>query len=146
MEEFEGLVDLDVRGQQEDRHLWSVSTDGAGGLEALGLMPRWHPDVHDGQVRSEAVDEIEQSVGVVGLSDDIEPRPLQQAGDALAQEDIVIGQHDPGRRSAHGAEFLTATRFTSPLSVLPTDRSTAGSGEVGASTFDGWAGRRSVTV
>ena len=35
------------------------------------------------------------SVGVAGLTDHLETRPVQQAGQALAEQDVVIGDDDP---------------------------------------------------
>ena len=45
----------------------------------------------------------EQFGAVPGLADDLESRPFEQAGQALAEQDIVIGQHDPGCGRLSGA-------------------------------------------
>jgi hypothetical protein len=39
--------------------------------------------------------------GVAGLTDDLQPGALQQAGQALAQQDVVIGQHYPYAARIH---------------------------------------------
>ena len=41
----------------------------------------------------------EQLVGVARLADDLEARILEQAGDALAEQHRVVGDHDPQARA-----------------------------------------------
>ena len=38
---------------------------------------------------------VEQLGGVAALADDLEAGALEQAGQALAEEDVVVGQHHP---------------------------------------------------
>ena len=59
-------------------------------------LPRWHPDVNDRQLRLGRTDQGEQSGLVPCLADNVESRTVEQAGEAFAQQDIVIGEHDPG--------------------------------------------------
>ncbi len=63
-------------------------------------LPRWHPDVDDRQFRLGRTDQGEQSGSIPGLADDVEPRTIEQAGEAFTQQDIVVGEHDPGRALA----------------------------------------------
>ena len=56
-----------------------------------------HLDVDDrdvGTMRTRAAQEV---VGVAGLRDDVEARTLQDADDPLAEEDVVLADHDPNR-------------------------------------------------
>jgi hypothetical protein len=40
-------------------------------------------------------DQGEQPGSVPRLAGDVEPRTVEQAGEAFAQQDIVVGEHDP---------------------------------------------------
>ena len=58
---------------------------------------------------------VDQLGGVAGLADDLEARTLEQAGQTLAQEDVVVGQHDPGRASCSWQRLWgTVTRWAHP--------------------------------
>jgi hypothetical protein len=39
------------------------------------------------------------------LADDIEPGTVEQAGEAFTQQDVVVGEHDPGRAPALRCRF-----------------------------------------
>jgi hypothetical protein len=52
---------------------------------------RWHPDIDDCQLRAMFADQIQQFRGVTCLPDDLEARSLEQAGQAFAEQDVVIG-------------------------------------------------------
>src|SRR6266542_4465238 len=55
-------------------------------------------------------DELEELVRVAGLADHLKTRPLQHAGDALAQKDVVVGHDDAtadGRLRFHDRLNLT---------------------------------------
>ena len=50
-------------------------------------------------------DELEQLGGVPALAHDLEARPLEQARQTLAEEDVVVG-HDHARRArGHGGDY-----------------------------------------
>jgi hypothetical protein len=63
---------------------------------ALGGMRRRHPDVDDRQLRPGRTDQGEQSGLIPRLADDVEPGTVEQAGETFTQQDIVVGEHDPG--------------------------------------------------
>ena len=66
------------------------------GLDALVAAGGRHPDVGDDHVRRAALDDIEQLRQVPGHPDQLEVLiGRDQAGHALPQEDVVLGQRDP---------------------------------------------------
>ncbi len=53
--------------------------------------------------------ELQQLVGVAGLGDDLYASPFKEAREALAEQDIVVGEHHACRRrcrSRFGARWL----------------------------------------
>ena len=60
-------------------------------------MPGWHPDVDNDEIRALRPDQGNQAVRVPGLAGDLESRPFQQPRHALAQQHVVLGQHNPHR-------------------------------------------------
>jgi hypothetical protein len=54
-----------------------------------------HADVDNGQVGAVGVDGRDQAGAVADLGDDLDPAVGQQPGQALAQQDGVLGDHDP---------------------------------------------------
>ena len=64
------------------------------GAQALVGVGRRHPDVDDRDVGLVGADLAQQVLGVAGLAGDLEARLLEQAGEALAQEDGVVGDDD----------------------------------------------------
>ena len=69
-------------------------------------MVRGHPDVDDHHVGSLRADELEQLGRVARLADDVEPRPLEQARQALAEQDVVVRKRDPDRGRLHRYEAI----------------------------------------
>src|SRR4029077_2016419 len=53
-----------------------------------------HPDVHDGKIGLELLDKTQQLAGRPGATDDVHTFPFEQAGKALSEKDVVVGQHD----------------------------------------------------
>ena len=88
-------VHLDVGREHEDRDLRELGADRLRRLEPLGRVRRRHPDVEHHQVRRARADEPQQLRRVSCQTGDFERRPSEQAGDALAQQDIVVGDHHP---------------------------------------------------
>ena len=74
VQQVECLVDLDMGGEQDDRHPGKVGTYDSGCLESLGPVAGRHADVDDCQVRRETAHEIEELDSIAGLPDDGEPR------------------------------------------------------------------------
>jgi hypothetical protein len=65
-----------------------------------------HPDVHHGEVGAVLANLREQRLGVIDLPDHLEAGALEQAGNALPQEDVVVGyDHSDG---VHGCADSTA--------------------------------------
>jgi hypothetical protein len=57
-----------------------------------------HPDVDDDEVGLVLADELEEPVGVCGLTDNVEAGPVEQAREAFAQQDVVVCDDDPAAR------------------------------------------------
>src|SRR5262245_59751065 len=74
------------------------------GDEALVGVVRRHADVDDRDVGFVAANLEQQVVGRRGLADDLEPRSLEQARDALAHQDRVLGDDDPQRLAVGHAQ------------------------------------------
>ena len=72
-----------------------LRADHPRGLQALGGLRRRHPDVDDSQVGPGRTDQGEQPGSVPRLAGDVEPGTVEQAGETFAQQDIVVGEHDP---------------------------------------------------
>jgi hypothetical protein len=83
-----------VRREHEDAGLGELLADGARGLQSLRLVRGRHADVDQDEVWLVLADEGEELLGVAGLPHNLEARPLEQAGEALAEEDVVIGECD----------------------------------------------------
>jgi hypothetical protein len=88
---------LDVRGQHDDRRSGQFFADYLCRLQALGGVGRWHSDVDNRQIRTDRTDQGEEFYPVPDLADDVETETVKQAGQAFAQQDVVVGEHDPGR-------------------------------------------------
>jgi hypothetical protein len=54
-------------------------------------VARRHPDVDDRQFRPDRTDQFEQFRAISCLAGDLVTRAVEQAGQALAQQDIVVG-------------------------------------------------------
>ena len=68
-----------------------------GRAQSLVGVRRRHPDVDDRDVRLDALDQLEQSLGVGGEPDDFKAGFVEQSGETFAQDHRVVGQ-----RYAHG--------------------------------------------
>src|SRR5262249_56507583 len=95
-EQVDRRLDLDVRRQQQDPDLRGLGADRAGRLEAFPALRRGHADVDDDKVRARFSHELRERVGIADGPDDLEPFTVEQARDPLAQEDVVLGDDDPG--------------------------------------------------
>jgi hypothetical protein len=77
-----------------------------GGVQSFGGVRRRHPDVQHDQVGRQVADQRENPRAVAGLPDDLKPRPLEQAGQPLAEEDVVLRQKD----ARYGRTLVVALR------------------------------------
>ena len=89
------MLDLDVRGEDEDRDLRQLVADRPRRLEPLGRMGRRHPDVDDRNLRLLPSHELDQAVGVARLADDVVAALPQQRGETLAKQHVVVGDRHP---------------------------------------------------
>ncbi len=69
-----------------------LGADGLGGFEPFEGVGRWHPNVDDDDVGLLLADQGEEFDRVSGLADHVEAGFAQQGGDALAEQDGVIGE------------------------------------------------------
>ena len=76
-------------------------TIGVSGRAASDLPARLdtghdrHPDVHQDEVRLQAIDQVDGFATIRGEADDLMSPRLQQRRDPVPEEGMVIGQHDP---------------------------------------------------
>ena len=88
------MLDLDMRGKDEDGDVREFRANLAGCLKAFGRVSRRHPDVHDHQFGLPLADEREQQSRVCGLPYDVKARAFKQARETLAQQDVVVCEGD----------------------------------------------------
>jgi len=53
---------------------------------------RRHPDIYYRQVRLLLADQPQEPIGAAGLADDLHARAVPQAGQPLAQQDVIVSQ------------------------------------------------------
>ncbi|MBV9449910.1 MAG: hypothetical protein JO345_28865 [Streptosporangiaceae bacterium] len=104
-QEVHRMLDLHVRGQDEDGDAGEIQADLASRVETLGGMAGRHPDVHDHQFGPLITDKREQLRGIPALPDDLEPRAVQQARETLAQQDVIVSQRDPDGDLGHAYDY-----------------------------------------
>ena len=91
------MLDLHMRREQQDGDIGELLADYPRRIEPLGAM-RWrHPNVGHHQLRRALANEREQLPTVTGLPHHIEPRTVQQTGQTLPKQQIVIGHQHPHR-------------------------------------------------
>ena len=84
-----------MRGQHHYADLRVVAANRQRGLESLGRVVWGHANVNQRQVRPQLTHEVKEARRIAGLADHIEARALEQAGQPLAQEHVVLGHDDP---------------------------------------------------
>ena len=89
-----GVLDLDMRGKDKDGDVRKFRTNLASRVKAFGGVTGRHPDVHDHQFRPLLAHKRQQQRRVCALPYDVEARPLEQARDSFAQQDVVVCQRD----------------------------------------------------
>ena len=96
---------LDVGGQRDDGGVGKLLAYRLGSFETLARVRGRHADVDDHEVGPELTDQREQLRGVPGLTHHVETGTLEQAGEALTQENLVVRHHDSGRACAHSHDY-----------------------------------------
>ena len=100
-------------GEHEHADLGMAAADLLGGQQAVVAVVGRHADVDDRDVGPARLHHAQQGVRVAAASRDLEAGVLQQAGEALSQEHLVVGDHE-----AHGS---SARRWwASAVNVPPT--------------------------
>src|SRR5215213_10827873 len=99
-EQVAGVALLDVLGEDQDGRPGGPLADLQGGPQALVGVGGGHADVDHGQVGTVGVNGRDQAGAVADLGHDLDPAVGQQPGQALAQQDGVLGDHDPHGSSA----------------------------------------------
>src|SRR5699024_481832 len=103
---------LDVLAEHQHPHIRILLPDERGGADALVREGRRHAHVDDGEVGGERGDRAQQPVGLGDGADDLMSGVREQSGDALPEQDVVLGDHD-----AHGT---SATIVVGPPAGLVT--------------------------
>ena len=88
----------------------SIADRATGVLSQGNIAPPLRAMWHDArgenhEIGSELAHELDQPHRVPGLADHFEPGTLEQSCETLAQEDLVVRQHDPRRARAHGNDY-----------------------------------------
>ena len=90
--------ELHVLGQHQDGDLGVVATDVEGRLHPLVGVGGREPDVDDGDVGREAADLGQQLRRRAALGGHLEACVGEQPGEAVAQQDAVLGDGHPQHR------------------------------------------------
>src|SRR6185312_2831954 len=98
-------VHLHVRGECDDGGIWKLLADRLCSLEPLGRVRGRHANVDDHEVGPKLAHHLDQLGRVPALTLHLETGALEQAGETLAHENLVVRQHDPGRARAHGNNY-----------------------------------------
>jgi hypothetical protein len=99
------LLELDVRGENEDCGLRQLLADHAGGIETFARVAGRHPDVDDRELGSMLADELDELGSVSALTRDFETGAFEQTGHALTEEDVVVCQDDSRPARAHSHDY-----------------------------------------
>ena len=100
-EQVHRVLDHGVRGQDQDGDVRELGPDHTGRVEPLGGMIRRHPDIHDGQFRLMLPDQRDELRPITASADHDKTGLFEQAGQALPEEDVVVGQCDPDAGFGH---------------------------------------------
>jgi len=88
------VLHLDVCREDQERRLGELFANRPGCLESLRPMGGRHADIHDRESGLLLFDQPHQFRGVTRLADDLVPAPLEQAGEALAHQHVIVGDDD----------------------------------------------------
>src|SRR5882757_14302 len=112
-----------MAGQDQDRGLGELLTHYPGRLESFDSVGRRHSDIDHHQLRDRLTDQLEELGAVACLAHNVEPGATEQAGHALAQQDVVLAQNHPRPSHLRGATGLWARAGP----VVPTGKNSSGS-------------------
>src|SRR4051812_10370381 len=112
--EPDGARQLDVLREHEHAHVRVCGADPARRADPLVGERRRHADVDDRQVRLVLAHRAAQAVGVVHGGGDLVPGVLEQAGQPVAKQRLVLCDH-----YSHGSSAVTTVP---PPTALPTRR------------------------
>ena len=97
VEEPERILGLDVLREHEEADVFEARPDLRGGPQALVGERRRKTDVDEDGIGLLALDDVEQLARGLGLPDELEPRAAEEAPQALADEQRVLGDGEPQR-------------------------------------------------
>ncbi len=95
-----------------------LRADRLRGPKPFDGVGRWHPDVHDRDIRMVITGRLEQAHRVADLRYDVETRVHEQARDAFAHEHRIVGEDEPERHSQSTSARIAAPE-TSSLGMKP---------------------------
>jgi hypothetical protein len=95
--QFDRVLGVHKGRQHHDAGLRELLADRHGRREPFGRLTGWHPDVDHGKVGPLGADQGHEAARLPGLADNLESRPFQQPRYGLAQQHVVVSQHDPHR-------------------------------------------------
>ena len=137
-EERQRVLRLDDLREQEHGGLRAEGADLARGPRPFVRVRGRHAHVDQRDVRPLAGDGVEERAGVAELRCDLEAAVCQDVGQALPQQDGVLGDHDP-----HGITASTRVPPPERLSTVsrPPSASTRSASRAGPSRLPAWRRR-----
>lgn len=109
------VLDLDVRGEQQDRDVRKLLPDRARRLQPLLGVRLRHPDVYDDQIRGVRSYEVKEFLGVAGLTGHGKAGALEKARQARTQKHIVVRDDDPHPAPGGALSALSHVSACPPL-------------------------------
>jgi hypothetical protein len=107
-QQVQRVLHLDMCRKDQDRGLRELSTDRARRVQALGGVARRHPDVHDDKVGPPVANQRDELRGISALAYDVKAGALEQARQALAEQDVVVRKRNPGAVHGHYHDYRPA--------------------------------------
>ena len=99
------MLEFDVCGEDQDRGLWELLADHACRVEALGGVRGRHPNIDHSELGSLLANGGDQLRTVPALTHDVEAGSLEEAREALAEENFVVREHNPCPARGHGHHY-----------------------------------------
>ena len=120
-EQVHRTVDLDMRGEHEDADRRKFCADRLRGIETLGRMGRGHANVQHDQLWKALANQRHQLGHIAHQSHNLKSRRFEEAGNALAQEDIVVcdDHSSPALDLRHRESIPQRGRLASPREQVP---------------------------